>query len=104
MLEGIEEMFREYSEADEFVAQAQLEFFWALKLEAKREHNEMSRNAKQAYDLKRRLRPERVVYLRDWHRARRNRLKPGKRSYRCSSCGGMGHNARACERQQARAA
>ena len=70
---GIDELFREYSEPDEFEYQAQLELFAWRRVEAKREHNEANRYHKQAHDRARAARPDRVVYLRDWHRDYRKR-------------------------------
>mgnify|MGYP006138133769 CR=1 FL=1 len=96
---GIDELFREYSEPDEFEYQAQLELFaWARIQHVGHGYLAYIKFGCRCETCRAGARD----HMRAWNMKRLG--KTSVRAYRCGSCGGVGHSARTCAAEMARAA
>jgi hypothetical protein len=95
-MEGIHELFAEFSQPDEFHVQAQLELFvWA-----RIQHVGHGYDAYVNYGCRCSVcREANRDYMRGYLSRRYGHVT--ERGYRCGSCGGAGHSARTCAVQVA---
>lgn len=96
---GIAELFVEFSRADEFTVQAQLELFAWAQIN-RQGHGYVSYTT---YGCRCAVcRAANRDYMRGYLARRYGKVKT--RVYRCGQCGGNGHSAKTCEVEVSRAA